>query len=115
MKTISVVLLFLLIASASVAQESEPKRDGLNLTIYNSNLGVVRDERLINIQSGTSTIKLRDVSAEIDPTTVKIASPKHRVLSTCSNRIMSTTSSIRKRCFKNTSIKILQSSTIKRI
>ncbi len=78
MKNILIAAFIITTSSSLFAQASEPpKRDGLNLTIYNSNLGVVRDVRLFDLKKGMSEIKLQDISAQLDPTTVKITSPKH--------------------------------------
>ncbi len=78
MKIILIAAVLSLGASISIAQVNDaPKRDGLSLTIYNSNLGVIRDIRVFDLKKGTSEIKLQDISAQLDPTTVKITSPKH--------------------------------------
>ncbi len=42
------------------------------VTVYNDNLGVVKEVRKIDLQRGTSEIKITDVAAQIDPTTVYI-------------------------------------------
>ena len=52
------------------AQESNQK--SVSVTVYNNNLGVVKDVRSIKIAKGTSTIKLTDVAQRIDPTSVHI-------------------------------------------
>jgi hypothetical protein len=44
------------------------------VTIYNSNVGLVRDARLIDFKPGTYELKFMDVAAKIDPTTVHIKS-----------------------------------------
>ena len=41
------------------------------ITIYNSNIGVVRETRTFDIQKGISTIKVTDIPERIDPTSVK--------------------------------------------
>jgi hypothetical protein len=65
--TILISLLpFLFIA----AQESNQK--SVAITVYNNNLGVVKDLRSFDIASGKSTIKLTDVAQYIDPTSVHI-------------------------------------------
>ncbi len=46
----------------------------LAVTIYNSNIGLVKDLRLINLKSGVLELKFMDVAAKIDPTTVHIKS-----------------------------------------
>lgn len=52
------------------AQESNQK--SVAITVYNNNLGVVKDLRTLDITSGISTIKLTDVAQYIDPTSVHI-------------------------------------------
>jgi hypothetical protein len=61
--TITLLLFSFLFLSA---QESNQK--SVAITVYNNNLGVVKDLRSINIASGISTIKLTDVAQHIDPT-----------------------------------------------
>ena len=49
-------------------------QQSLSVTIYNSNIGLVRDVRRINLQSGLSELKFMDVAAQINPATVHIKS-----------------------------------------
>ncbi len=73
-----VVALTLLGTSASAQTEvTTEQRESVAITVYNNNLGVVRDVRRANITKGLSEIRLRDVPSQIDPTTVKMYSPKH--------------------------------------
>jgi len=44
------------------------------ITIYNSNIGLVKDTRLIELKPGVLELKFMDVAAKIDPTTVHIKS-----------------------------------------
>jgi len=44
------------------------------VTIYNSNVGLVKDIRLIDFKPGIHELKFMDVAAKIDPTTVHIKS-----------------------------------------
>ena len=62
--------LFLLPILFLFAQESNQK--SVAITVYNNNLGVVKDLRTLDIKSGLSTIKLTDVAQYIDPTSVHI-------------------------------------------
>lgn len=59
-----------LISSFLFAQQSN--RKDVSITVYNSNLGVVKDVRELNIKSGTNELKLTDVAKQIDPTSVHI-------------------------------------------
>ncbi len=49
-------------------------QQNVSVTIYNSNIGLVKDTRLIDLKSGTHELKFMDVAAKIDPTTVHIKS-----------------------------------------
>jgi hypothetical protein len=44
------------------------------ITIYNSNIGLVKDTRLVEFKPGIHELKFMDVAAKIDPTTVHIKS-----------------------------------------
>ena len=44
------------------------------ITIYNSNIGLVKDLRIIDLRSGVYELKFMDVASKIDPTTVHIKS-----------------------------------------
>ena len=47
-------------------------RKSLNVTVYNSNLGVVKEVREIQLTSGISEMKITDVAQQIVPTSVHI-------------------------------------------
>lgn len=49
-------------------------QQNVSVTIYNSNVGLVKDIRLIDFKSGVQELKFMDVAAKIDPTTVHIKS-----------------------------------------
>ncbi len=67
----NLMLLFVFLAASSIyAQESNIK--SINLTIYNNNLGVVKEVREFDLQKGQSTIQVSNVPSEIIPTTVHI-------------------------------------------
>jgi hypothetical protein len=44
----------------------------LAVTVYNENLALVKDARNLNLGSGRQTVRLADVSAQIDPTSVHL-------------------------------------------
>jgi hypothetical protein len=44
----------------------------LSLTVYNTDLGVVRDARRMEVESGTHWLRFRDVPSQIDPTSVHL-------------------------------------------
>jgi hypothetical protein len=49
-------------------------QQSLSLTIYNSNLGLVKDVRQITLSAGFGELKFMDVAAQINPATVHIKS-----------------------------------------
>ena len=49
----------------------EPKRD-VAVTVYNENLGVVKDRRAFSVAKGVSDVSFTDVAALIDPTSVHL-------------------------------------------
>ncbi len=58
-------------ARATVAQEQQKE---VAVTIYNGNLGLVKDIRELTVGSGIHEVKFIDVAAQIDPTTVHLKS-----------------------------------------
>ncbi len=64
------VLSIMLLPSLLIAQQTEQK--SIAVTVYNQNLGVVKDVRNIDIKSGISTLAITDVAQNIDPTSVHI-------------------------------------------
>ncbi|MFI5202036.1 MAG: DUF4139 domain-containing protein [Candidatus Kapaibacterium sp.] len=66
------------LASGVQAQSSDaPASKSVAITVYNNDLGVVRDVRPFDIHKGMSDVQLRDVPTRIDPTTVKITDLDH--------------------------------------
>lgn len=63
-------------AAAKMAAPSTTDKDQVDLavTVYNSNLALVRDVRQIHLESGVSPLKFEDVAASINPTTVHFRS-----------------------------------------
>ena len=49
-------------------------RQSVNITIYNSNIGLVRETRKITLPVGTVSLRFADVTAQIKPETVHLAS-----------------------------------------
>ncbi|WP_236685603.1 DUF4139 domain-containing protein [Geobacter pickeringii] len=48
---------------------------GVELTIYNQNLGLVKDRREIRLGAGSGELRFMDVAAQVIPTSVAISSP----------------------------------------
>lgn len=67
----------IVLASSSVAFAEEVKMSdsqGISLTIYNQNFGLVRDVRSMSLTPGINHVRFEDVAAQIDPTTVSFQS-----------------------------------------
>ncbi len=63
-------ILFLIVALVGTAFSQEQK--SIDITIYNNNLGVVKDVREFDLKKGNSIIYLRDIPNLIDASSVKI-------------------------------------------
>jgi hypothetical protein len=60
--------------AARAAAVTEEHQKEVALTIYNGNLGLVKDVRELHLPPGTHEVKFTDVAAQIDPTTVHFKS-----------------------------------------
>jgi hypothetical protein len=60
--------------SAASLTSTLKDQQNVSVTIYNSNVGLVKDIRLIDFKPGIYELKFMDVAAKIDPTTVHIKS-----------------------------------------
>jgi len=69
-RTIFSLLFYLLPFIIIISQENDQK--SVSITVYNADLGVIKDVREIEIKPGLSEIKLTDVAQRIDPTSVHI-------------------------------------------
>src|SRR5207245_2278348 len=72
-------LLLGIVAIAALAQTSEQTttardRQSVNITVYNSNLGLVRETRRLTLPDGRIALRFADVTAQIRPETVHLAS-----------------------------------------
>jgi hypothetical protein len=75
---VSITLIFFIFSiqigdAAPLTSSLKDQRD-MAVTIYNSNIGLVKDIRLIELKPGVHELKFMDVAAKIDPTTVHIKS-----------------------------------------
>ena len=61
------------VSAATLAVTREVQKDVM-VTIYNGNLGLVRDVREVRLPVGMSEVRFMDVAAQIDPTTVHLKS-----------------------------------------
>ncbi len=57
-----------------VAATEEDQEQGLELTIYNQNLGLVKEMRTFDLEEGENEVRYAGVASEIDPTSVHLVS-----------------------------------------
>jgi hypothetical protein len=74
--SIALVLALSAVPGADAQPLSSTLKDQQNvaLTIYNSNIGLVKDLRILDLKKGIQELKFMDVAGKIDPTTVHIKS-----------------------------------------
>src|ERR1700675_2383212 len=63
-----------LVAQTSEKTTSARDRQSVNITVYNSNLGLVRETRRLTLGQGRIALRFADVTAQIRPETVNLAS-----------------------------------------
>ena len=84
MKALIVMLMIIGFGTAASAEKDEEKagvfssgiddRKGMAVTIYNVNLGLVKEQRAIKLSKGTGELRFMDVASQIIPTSVHIKS-----------------------------------------
>ena len=62
------------VAAAAPVPITRDSQKDVMITIYNGNLGLVRDAREIRLPAGVTDVQWKDVAAAIDPTTVHLKS-----------------------------------------
>ena len=72
MRRIAKILFLVLFILTIQSFSQNTGQKSIAVTVYNANLGVVKDLREMDIKSGTSKIFLTDVAQFIDPTSVHI-------------------------------------------
>ncbi len=72
MKRISIMLLALLVLAAMALAQDAPKADSVAITVYNDNLGVVKDVRTVTLAKGVSMLEFSDVAALVEASSVKL-------------------------------------------
>jgi len=63
-----------LVAAQSDQTTTARDRQSVNITVYNSNLGLVRETRKLTLPDGRIALRFADVTAQIRPETVHLAS-----------------------------------------
>jgi len=72
MKMLNKTIAMLFFLSIGIIYPQELERKNVAVTVYNNNLGVIKDLRSFELKSGESKISLTDVAKFIDPTSVHI-------------------------------------------
>jgi hypothetical protein len=72
--TLTTFLFSIQIGFAAPLTSTLKDQQDVAVTIYNSNIGLVKDTRLIDLKPGIHELKFMDVAGKIDPTTVHIKS-----------------------------------------
>jgi hypothetical protein len=77
-RTLLVIMATIAIASSTSAQSAQTTtakdRKSVNITVYNSNVGLVRETRSLTLPGGRIDLKFADVAAQIRPETVHLSS-----------------------------------------
>ncbi|HTS16234.1 MAG TPA: DUF4139 domain-containing protein [Verrucomicrobiae bacterium] len=60
--------------AASTLLAADPTDEGVALTIYNQNFGVVRERRKVNVEEKAGMVRFTDVASQIDGTSVQFKS-----------------------------------------
>ena len=72
MVTKTLITFLIIITSLTMVYGQSAESKSIAVTVYNANLGVIKDMRTINIPKGKSKIEIADVAQQIDPTSVHI-------------------------------------------
>lgn len=72
MKKIALFMSAIALASPSPKNGQELNQKKIAVTVYNNNLGVVKDVREVDLESGLSKVSITNVAKLIDPTSVHI-------------------------------------------
>lgn len=84
MKSLVYLLLVSMFGTATAVSEeltsTDAERTGLNVTIYNSNIALIKDRRDLQVPLGVSTVAIKDVSANILPQTAILTAEHLRVI-----------------------------------
>ena len=73
MKTIFCLLCALFVCNALYAQI---ERESIEVTIYNEDFALIKEKRVVELTKGVNHIRLMDIPAQIDATSVRFLSLK---------------------------------------
>src|SRR5260370_28508686 len=73
---VALCLASIAMVSAQTSDQTTTARDrqSVNITVYNSNLGLVRETRKLTLPDGRVALRFADVTAQIPPETVHLSS-----------------------------------------
>jgi hypothetical protein len=74
LRRLTMIPLAMALAFAATALAAEKQEEGIALTIYNQNFGVVREKRKVDVPDKVGTIQFTDVASQIDGTSVQFKS-----------------------------------------
>ena len=75
---LALLLLFLAVpARAEVASSTASDQTGVEVTVYNSDLALVKDNRKVSLPKGEGELRFMDVASAIRPETVHVKSKNH--------------------------------------
>ena len=87
------ILAFPIVSGAGTVHKSDVQdQEDIKVTIYNNNMGLIKDTRRLTLPGGEGELRFMDVASHIMPVTVHAKSQTTRMTSRCLNRTMSTTS-----------------------
>jgi hypothetical protein len=73
-RNLCAVLAVLSLVTGTVLADASGRRERVDLTIYNQNLSLIREERTFTLPGGTTTVVVPDIPATIDGTSVHFMS-----------------------------------------
>ena len=76
LKTVSLLFVAAMASFGEPIKSTEADREAVEVTIYNNNLGLVKESRKIKLSSGEGELHFGDVAAMINPVTVHIGTRK---------------------------------------
>jgi hypothetical protein len=74
LRRLTMIQLAMALAFAAATLAAEKQEEGVALTIYNQNFGVVREKRKVDVPDKVGTIRFTDVASQIDGTSVQFKS-----------------------------------------
>lgn len=70
----SVFAVFFLCHVSAFAEETSAEQESVTVTIYNQNLALINEIRLLEVPKGVQTVEFKDVAETIDPTSLQVRS-----------------------------------------